>query len=160
MGVAWGNQLIESVLKVGQMLPICTELKEYLPDKLELDKAYSVYNYLSQSYQTRKDLLGDRKDNEQARAMLVDREIFIPGTKFYHEFRLEDPTPLTVSTLAHAVQLWSNKGTLGANTARGFGIVKIGYKNCYPPSDHWHHEKYMEHINEHGNEMREALAGL
>jgi len=103
-GWAHGNQMIESVLKCSRMLPICLELKDYLPD--DINPKLSVGNLISEGFQTRRDdLRGERGKDEGATQMLIDYESFAAGTKFHHEFRLEDPTEMDRDALAHIITL-------------------------------------------------------
>ena len=125
-GFSIGNQTIESKLKVGQALPICRELAEYLPDNIK-PKA-SVFDLLTSSFQTRKDdLRGEREEGEQAVQMLIEYEVFAPGTVFYHEFKLEDPNPIDISCLARCIELWQAKPFIGGKSSIGFGELSITY---------------------------------
>lgn len=132
-GFAWGNQMIESILKVGQAIPICTELSDYLPPSTEYTPKHTVFSLISQTYQTRKDdLSGMRHEDEAVHQMLVDFEVFIPGTKFYHDFRLEDATDLDRSAFATALDIWRSKPYVGARSGTGMGRINFDYE--LPPN--------------------------
>ena len=127
-GFAWGNQMIESTLKVGQIIPICTELSGYIPIEFTEKPKHSVYNLISQTFQTRKDdLSGVRNEDEAVHQMLIDYETFLPGTKFYHDLRIEDATPLDMSALHNIIRLWRMKPYIGAKSGIGMGRLNIQY---------------------------------
>ena len=154
-GFAFGNQMIESIMKVGQMLPVCTELRDFLPKGLE--PKMSFYNLISQNFQTRKDdIIGTREADEGATQMLIDYESFAAGTVFSHEFRLEDATPIDLSAFARILNLWHAKPSLGARSGTGFGNVRIEYdldKNIDSAL-------YDEHIDKNGKEIRDLMDEL
>jgi hypothetical protein len=152
-GFSIGNQIIESKLKVGQGLPICTELKEYLPDNI--NPKFSVYEMLTQHYQTRKDdLKAGREEGEQAVQMLIEHEVFSPGTVFYHEFKLEDPDDIDKSCMARVIKLWREKPFIGGKSAIGLGELKINYD--YNESS----EKYLKFLKDNKETITQVLDSL
>lgn len=150
-GFAWGNQMVESQLKVGQGLPVCLELANFLPNNQK--PKTSFYQLISQNFHTRKDDL-DRREDESITQMLVDYEVFLPGTVLFHEFRLEDPTDLDRSTLAYQIELWSRKPYLGGRSSTGHGQVKLDYDSKYDS------KKYIEHYEENKKEAVKTLDEL
>jgi len=150
-GFSIGNQIIESKLKVGQGLPICTELIAYLP----VHPAHSIYELLSHHYQTRKDdLKAEREKGEQAVQMLIEHEVFAAGTEFYHEFKLEDPDEIDKSCLARVIELWKTKPYIGGKSAIGLGELKITY-NLSETS-----ERYLNFLQDHKKEIIDLLNQL
>ena len=148
-GFAYGNQMIESIMKVGQMLPICKELNDFLPHQSDT----SFYEFLSQMFQTRRDdIKSERAENENPTQMLVDYEVFIPGTKFYHKFMIEDATDVDMSAFAHALNLWRAYPTMGGKSSIGLGQLKLDYTDFGVSN-----EKYLAHIEEHKSEIIELL---
>jgi len=126
LGFSFGNQMIEGKLKVSHLLPVCKELADYLPENIEPKNSF--YEFIGHSFQTRKDDLRVERDvKEQAVQMLVEYEVFIPGTPFYHEIKLEDPTELDISCLARIIELWKEKPFIGGKSSIGFGEVEINY---------------------------------
>ena len=127
-GFAYGNQLLEGTLKVGQIMPVCTELAAFMPD--ELKPRLSVFSLIAQRFHTRQDDLisADRDEGEAAHQMLVDYEIFLAGTVFWHDFRIEDATSLDRSTFAALLAAWEAKPYLGAKSATGLGKVRLDYQ--------------------------------
>ena len=126
-GFSYANQTIESKLKVGHLLPVCTELEEFLPENL--NPKLSFYNLIGRTFQTRKDdLKAERDKKEQAVQMMIEYEVFLPGTEFYHEVKLEDPTDLDISCFARVVELWKQRPFIGGKTSIGFGELNITYE--------------------------------
>lgn len=153
LGFSIGNQIIEGKLKVGMALPICNELSDYLPDNIH--PKVSIYDMLSSAFQTRRDdLRNEREENEQAVQMLIEHEVFIPGTVFYHEFRLEDPDEIDMSCLARMIELWKQKPVIGGKSSIGFGELKVNYDIEASP------EKYLEFLRENKEEIYALLKEL
>lgn len=152
-GLSYGNQMIEGRLKVGHLLPICTELKEYLPENV--NPTHSFYDFLGHTFQTRKDeLRTERERNEQAVQMLIEYEVFASGTPFYHEVKLEDPAELDVSCLARVIELWKQKPFIGGKSSIGFGELVINY-NLEATS-----EQYLNFLEEKRDEICDLLRRL
>lgn len=145
-GFSFRNQTIESKLKVGAALPICKELKDYLPD--DEHPSRSVYELLTTAYQTRKDdIKAERDEKEQAVQMLIEYELFAPGTEFYHELKLEDPDEVDISCLARCIELWKAKPFIGGKSSIGLGELEIAY-DLDASSD-----TYMKFLAEHKDEI-------
>lgn len=153
LGFSIGNQIIVSKLKVGQALPLCTELAGFLPDNVHPKS--SVYDLLTTTFQTRRDELRiERKEGEQAVQMIVEHEDFAPGAMFYHEFRLEDPDEIDLSCLARALELWHDKPFIGGKSSIGYGQLKITYDLDETG------KKYLEFVEERREEIRQVLNTL
>ena len=64
-------------------------------------------------------------------------------------------SPLTVSALAHVVDLFVWSGAVGAGNARGLGgFVTDGYGAIGDP------QPYRDHITAHASEIRDVLRGV
>ena len=150
-GFSIGNQMIEGKLKVGHVLPVCKELMEYIPVEPKL----SFYDMLSTTFQTRKDeLRAEREEGEQAVQMLVEYEVFVPGSQFYHEVKLEDPTDLDISCLARVIELWKMKPFIGGKSSVGMGELDINYDLDAKSDD------YMKFIEKKRDEICSLLDEL
>ena len=123
-GFTFGSQMVESTLKVCHMLPVCTELRDFLPE--DADPKCSVDDLVSTQYGTRRDDLRGLTDTK-SNQMIYNHESFIAGTLFYHEFRVEDATSLDRSTMARALALWKGKPYIGGRSASGSGDIQITY---------------------------------
>jgi hypothetical protein len=110
------------------MIPICKELKAFLPEEEGYASSLSVYELLSSQFQTRRDELREaREKDEQAVEMIIEHEVFSPGSQFYCEFALEDPEELSSSTLSRMIELWKEKPYIGGKSGIGFGNLKIDF---------------------------------
>ena len=129
-GCAFGNQLIQGKLVVGHMFPVCKEYAKYLPDWIEdkrLEMPFRVFT--DSSFITRRDdLREEREENEQAVQMKIDYECFIPGTLFYHEFRLLYVNDIEVSCFGEMIELWKGNPVIGGRSASGDGKLSLDYK--------------------------------
>ncbi len=128
LGSSIGNQIFEGKLKIGIALPICKELSGFLPEDILIQPETSVYEFLDWTFTTRKDdLREERKRDEQATQMMVNFEVFAPGTPFYHEFILNDADNIEEGALVWMLNLWKQKPYIGGKSAIGFGKVKLNY---------------------------------
>jgi len=154
-GFAFGNQMIESIMKVSQLLPVCTELKEYLPP--ECIPKLSFYDMISSTFQTRRDDIRETRESDEAvTQMLVDYETFVPGSTFHHEFRIEDATDLDMSSFARLAALWSEKPIIGGKSAVGLGELKIEYNLPEGISS----KQYIEFMGKNKKKITEVLDEL
>ena len=161
-GFSYANQMVEGKLKIGHLLPICVELKDYLPD--DIQPKNSFYDYVGHVFQTRKDELRvERVEDEQAVQMLIEYEVFVPGTMFWHEIKLEDPTPLDVATLARVIELWKQKPFIGGKSAIGHGELVIRY-DFTPDSERFKQwfdsRQYLRFLKEQRDEICKLLDRL
>jgi hypothetical protein len=177
-GASYANQIASGKLKVSFGLPICKELRDYLPQGIVTESTPSIYSVLSHVFQTRRDDLkatpfadDDNSKvennnsvqleikNQQAVQMIVEQEVFSPGTRFYHEFMVEDPEPIDLSTLSRMIELWQVKPFIGGKSAIGMGKLKLEYQmgsSSSPPSSSLYHE----YISNNKKEIIEALDAL
>ncbi len=156
LGTSLGNQIFEGKLKVDMGLPICKELEDYLPEQLAIKPETSIYECLDWSFSTRRDDLRDeRTEDEQATQMLVNYEVFTPGTPFYHELMLNDMTDVERGVVIRMLNLWKERPFIGGKSAIGFGKLKLNYD--YNQGDE---EVYIEFIAERQEEMKKLLSKL
>lgn len=128
LGSSLGNQIFEGKLKIDMALPICKELTDFLPDDLVIKSETSVHEFLDWTFTTRRDdLREERKEDEQATQMLVNFEVFAPGTPFYHEFILNDANEVEEGVLVRMLNLWKQKPYIGGKSAIGLGKLKLNY---------------------------------
>ncbi len=156
-GCSYANQMIEGRVLVGHMLPVCRELKDYIG----VDSDISFYQLIARAFQTRRDELraARAEDEEQAVQALVEYECFAPGTRFYHEIRLEtsrDEELLDLSTLYRAVELWKENPFIGGKSSVGFGKLKIEYE--WPRSVD--SRPYIEFVERNKDEIVKVLDEL
>jgi hypothetical protein len=159
LGTAYGNQPISGSLQISHLLPLCSELKEYLPEaipeKYQNRLDLSVFENLDFMFQTRKDdLREERKEGEQAIQMLIKYEIMKPGTVFYNELKLVDYSDLELSCLARVIELWSQNPRIGGKSAVGLGKLKPEFE--FDISS----EKYMNFLKDNKEEILNFLEDL
>ncbi len=156
-GCALGNQMIQGILIVEHMWPICEEYRPYLPAEYQDDPRASrpIRTFTDQSFITRRDdLRAEREEGEQAVQMKVDYECFVPGTKFYHRFVLQLPTELQLSCMGRVLDLFAEMPYVGGRSSSGDGKVALAYKNKPDAS------KYLEFVREKKNEIVALLKEL
>jgi len=156
LGSSLGNQIFEGKLKVNMALPICKELKDFLPEDIQIKPQTSVYEFLDWTFTTRRDELHEeRKEDEQATQMMVNFEVFAPGTPFYHEFILNDATEVERAVLVRMLNLWQHKPYIGGKSAIGLGKLKLNYD--YNREDE---KPYMDFLNKNKDKMTALLKEL
>jgi len=156
-GCAIGNQMIQGILTVEHMWPICLEYSAYLPEKYWSDRRAKrpIRTFTDQSFITRRDdLRAERAEDEQAVQMKVDYECFVPGTKFYHRFILQIPDELQKSCFGRIMDLFAMMPYIGGRGSGGDGKVMLSYDNI-PSAD-----LYMEFLAEKKDEIRQLLQEL
>ena len=129
MGTALGNQMFEGKLKCAIAQPICSELREFLPEDLPVQATTSIYELVSFDFMTRLDDVKEaRQEGEAAHQMLMNFEVINPGTVFVHSFTLDNPSDVEKAVLAHSLNLWREKPWVGGKSSVGYGNVKISYE--------------------------------
>jgi CRISPR/Cas system CSM-associated protein Csm3 (group 7 of RAMP superfamily) len=156
-GVSYANQMVEGRVLVGFALPICRELQEFLGIQSDV----SLYQLIARAFQTRRDELrvGGRDEEDETVQMIVEYEVFAPGTQFFHELVLEteeESAALDLSALYKAVKLWQETPYIGGKSSAGFGRLKIEYQWPSGVSD----KTYLEYVERNRDEARKALDEL
>lgn len=146
-GWAWGNQMIESKMKVANMMPVCSELDG--GDNPPIRRCTHTI------YHTRRDDRQVESDDGGSSQMIYNTEVFVAGTKFRHEFAIEDPTDLDVSALRHVIDLWRAYPTIGGKSAIGLGNVDIQYDYGGASPD-----AYAQYLKDSSDTIRVTLDGL
>lgn len=156
VGSALGNQMIQGKLKVGMGDIVCAETKHYITDYADYD--FSAYNLKGSDFGTRLDDLKEGKtdDDEQAHQMKYEFETLIRGTKFTHEFILEDCNTVEKACFSRMVSLWNERPYLGGKSGTGYGKVKLDY----PGIDELTDTAYLGYIHECKEEMCNLLDEL
>jgi CRISPR/Cas system CSM-associated protein Csm3 (group 7 of RAMP superfamily) len=157
-GASYGNQMVEGRVMVGFALPICRELRDFTG----VDSDVSFYQLITRAFQTRRDELrigasGDEED--ETVQMIVEYEVFAPGTQFFHELVLEteeEGADLDLSALYRAVRLWQEEPHIGGKSSAGFGRLRIEYQWPGGVSD----EAYLDYVARHRDEIHKALDEL
>lgn len=156
VGSALGNQMIQGKLKVGMGDIVCTETKHYIEDYENYD--FSAYNLKGSDFGTRLDDLkeGKKDDDEQAHQMKYEFETLIRGTKFTHEFILDDCNSVEKACFKRMFVLWNERPYLGGKSGTGYGKVKLDY----PGIDELTDIPYLDYIHDRKEDMSKLLDEL
>ena len=155
LGSALGNQMIQGKLKVGIANIVCAETKHYITDNSDYD--FSAYNLKSSDFGTRlDDLKEEREEDEQAHQMKYEFETLIRGTKFTHEFILEDSDDVEKACFCRMMNLWKERPFLGGKSGTGYGKVKLDYPNVDELSD----MSYLNYISDRREDIINLLDEL
>lgn len=146
-GWAWGNQMIESKMKVSGMMPVCRELHG--------EKEISVRNLVEKVFHTRKDDRWTEAGDGEPNQMIYETETFVAGTRFTHRFSVEDPTDLELSALCRVIELWRKYPVVGGKSAIGMGEVKLEY-DLGDVTD----GAYLQYLKDNAGAIRSVLDGL
>lgn len=146
-GWAWGNQMVESLMKVSSMMPICSEL--------DGGDGPPVRKCVHTVYHTRRDNRQVESEDGEPSQMIYNTEVFVAGTRFRHEFALEDPTSLDLSALRHVIDLWREYPTVGGKSAIGMGAVDLRYEYGGATPD-----EYVQYLDSNAAAIRAVLDGL
>lgn len=155
-GTAIRNQMIESKLAVSFAIPICRELRDYLPEHILSmpETNLSINSMLTEDFITRRDDLRNNRDkDDQAIQMIVHYEVFVPGTIFYHKFVLRDANDIETAVLGRAIELWKSEPFLGARSAQGYGNVVLKYPVI--ESDAW-----IKFMQSNKSQINDALRSI
>lgn len=144
VGSALGNQMIQGKLKVGMADIVCAETKHYIEEYSDYD--FSAYNLKGSDFGTRLDDLkeGKTEEDEQAHQMKYEFETLIRGTKFTHEFILEDCNSIEKACFHRMMSLWEERPYLGGKSGTGYGKVKLDYPEINSLSD----DDYLKYVDE------------
>lgn len=156
VGSALGNQMIQGKLKVGMADIVCAETKHYIEEYSDYD--FSAYNLKGSDFGTRLDDLkeGKTEEDEQAHQMKYEFETLIRGTKFTHEFILEDCDSIEKACFRRMISLWDERPYLGGKSGTGYGKIKLDY----PEIDELTDAAYLDYVHERKEEMCNLLDEL
>jgi hypothetical protein len=156
-GASYGNQMVEGRVLVGFALPICRELRDFTG----VDSNVSFYQLITRAFQTRRDELrvGGSDEEDETVQMIVEYEVFAPGTQFFHELVLEteeEGYALDLSALYRAVRLWQEEPYIGGKSSAGFGKLRIEYRWPDGASD----QTYLDYVEKNRDEIHKVLDEL
>lgn len=170
MGGVYGNEPLDGMLRAFDALPVCRETADVLAHQLVPDvyaqgadavRAWSErLPWCEDLYETRQLVRHAHRDIEgEGGQMIVRTQVIRAGVQWAHSLALAGKdrllSPLTVSALAHVVDLFVRSGAVGAGNARGLGgFVTDGYGEIGDP------QPYRDHIAAHAEEIREVLRGV
>jgi len=163
-GFAYKNQVFEGKLHVMHMLPICRELKDYLPtwvlDKFAEHASRSFYEYLDWTFHTRHAEVRARTESEEPVQMLYRFEVLIPGTLLYTSIVCEDCTDIELSCLIRILKLWTEYAHIGGKSASGYGRFKIVHAELTDGLKNVSEDLYLRHVQDNRQEIVRLLQEL
>lgn len=143
-GGAAGNTILPGKMKIGKLLPICTETQHLIPQKFHPDAVQTIWEYCQTEMYTRRDdekndrvrmLISRPALTEGATAelqkpavpqqMKYDVETLAAGTQFYWKVVLEDVTDVEFEAFLATVLEFSKSPTVGGKSAVGHGEISI-----------------------------------
>ena len=156
VGSALGNQMIQGKLKVGMADIVCAETKHYIEEYSDYD--FSAYNLKGSDFGTRLDDLkeGKTEEDEQAHQMKYEFETLIRGTKFTHEFILEDCNSIEKACFHRMISLWEERPYLGGKSGTGYGKVRLDYQGIDDLTD----ISYLNYLHDRKEEISNLLDEL
>ena len=156
VGSALGNQMIQGKLKVGMADIVCAETKHYIEEYSDYD--FSAYNLKGSDFGTRLDDLkeGKTEEEEQAHQMKYEFETLIRGTKFTHEFILEDCNSIEKACFRRMMSLWEERPYLGGKSGTGYGKVRLDYQGIDDLTD----ISYLNYLHDRKEEISNLLDEL
>ena len=153
VGSALGNQMIQGKLKVGMADIVCAETKHYIEEYSDYD--FSAYHLKGSDFGTRLDDLkeGKTEEDEQAHQMKYEFETLIRGTKFTHEFILEDCNSIEKACFHRMMSLWEERPYLGGKSGTGYGKVRLDYQGIDDLTD----ISYLNYLHDRKEEISNLL---
>ena len=154
-GGALENQMWQGCLKCMHALPLCQELAHLIGDERHAHDPrleHPVRAFTDVTFHTRRDdVRGERSADEQAVQMKVDFQVFVPGTRFVHEWALVHPSDLELAAFGQLLQLWETHPWLGGKSGSGHGRVALHYDAVPDP------QPYLDYLANEAARVRQAL---
>jgi hypothetical protein len=127
-GTVLGQQMIQSKLDVGQLVPISCQTK----GRTGIDSDISIYSLLDERAATRRDDMEDKTKgtqdpDEQKQQMRYTHEVLVAGTEFYHYFTLKSCNEIERGAFWSTIADFSKYPKIGGLGCRGFGMIKLNY---------------------------------
>ncbi len=127
-GTVLGQQMIQSKLDVGQLVPISCQTK----GRTGIDSDISIYSLLDERAATRRDDMEDKTKgtqdpDEQKQQMRYTHEVLVAGTEFYHYFTLKSCNEIEKGAFWSTIADFCKYPKIGGLGCRGFGMIKLNY---------------------------------
>ena len=150
-GGAAGNMIMPGKMKIGKLIPICTETKHLIPERFVPGHIDTIWEYCQTEMYTRRDdekndrvrmlierkQLGDGTTEEIAETkkqsgpqqMMYNIETLAAGTKFYWKVVLEDVTDVEFEAFLATLLEFSKSPNVGGKGGVGHGEIAIKLEN-------------------------------
>lgn len=128
-GSVAGQQMIQSKLEVGQLIPISCQTKI----RTGIDSDISIFSLLDERAATRRDDMedkckGNQDPDEQKQQMRYTHEVLIAGTEFYHYFTLKHCNDIEIGAFWSTIADFCKYPKIGGLGCRGFGMIQMNYE--------------------------------
>lgn len=127
-GTVLGQQMIQSKMDVGQLIPISCQTK----GRTGIDSEISIYSLLDERPATRRDDIedkpkGSQDPDDQKQQMRYSHEVLIAGTEFCHYFTLKNCNDVEKGAFWSTLVGFVKYPKIGGLGCKGFGMVKLDY---------------------------------
>lgn len=154
-GTVLGQQMLQSKLDVGQLIPISCQTR----GRTGIDSDISIYSLLDERAATRRDDMEDKckgsQDDEQKQQMRYTHEVLVAGTEFYHYFTLKHCNELETGAFWSTIADFCKYPKIGGLGCRGFGMVQLNYEINDPLA-----QRYESWVLENKESISKYLKGL
>lgn len=128
-GTVLGQQMIQSKLDVGQLIPISCQTRV----RTGIDSDISIYSLLDERAATRRDDMEDKTKgtqdpDEQKQQMRYTHEVLVAGTEFYHYFTLKSANEIETGAFWSTIADFCKYPKIGGLGCRGFGMIRLNYE--------------------------------
>lgn len=145
-GGAAGNIIMPGKIKIGKLIPICTEIAHLIPERFIPETISTIWEYCQTEMYTRRDdekndrvrmlienkQLGDGKNSieetkkkQGPQQMMYNVETIAAGTKLYWKIVLEDVSDVEFEAFLATLLEFSKSPNIGGKGAVGHGEISI-----------------------------------
>ena len=166
-GAAGGGRILDSILDVGKLVPVCAQTAHLVPDHLLAGPPTDMHDLLQIERYSRLPGLGlptgtfhvadavptptgglvgnggetePSGDSEPDGLMRYGTETFVAGTQFHTWFALRHPTPTELGFFTDVLDTYLAHATVGGKSARGHGHLTYALTRSPEPTA-WAHEE-------------------
>jgi CRISPR type IV-associated protein Csf2 len=186
-GGAVGNMIMPGKMKIGKLIPMCTETAHLIPERFLPETVQTIWEYCQTEMYTRRDdekndrvralisrpVLNETNDNTPAekkgtpQQMKYDIETLAAGTQFFWKIVLEDVTDVEFEAFLSAILDFSKSPNIGGKGAVGHGEISIKLDRWVEIDSRVNLQgteldvtlgtKYKDHLEKNGDSIRVFL---
>ncbi len=150
-GGAAGNMIMPGKMKIGKLMPICSETKHLIPERFVPKHIDTIWEYCQTEMYTRRDdekndrvrtliqrkqladgtteKIAETKKQSGPQQMMYNIETLAAGTKFYWKVVLEDVTDVEFEAFLATLLEFSKSPNVGGKGGVGHGEIAINLEN-------------------------------
>jgi len=134
-GTVLGQQMLQSKMDVGQLVPISCQTK----GRTGIESDISIYSLLDERAATRRDDMEDKTKgtqdpDDQKQQMRYTHEVLVSGTEFFHYFTLKSCNELETGAFWSTIADFNKYPKIGGLGCRGFGMIRLNYEVQIEPA--------------------------